>query len=155
MSDVSISVGRKVCLDTNILIYLIEGHSAFSSVVARLFEAIDAEKIEAVTSELSIAEVLVKPIAERKQAIVDAYSAVLAPGSRIDLRPIDRSTLRLSAETRVELGGRAFDAINVATAILAGCTSFMTNDDRIRAPASLRLARLSDLGGSDDAVDAS
>ena len=98
MIDVSAALGRKVYLDTNIFIYLVEGHPAYSSLIARLFDAVDAKTVHAVTSELSIAEVLVKPIADAKPAIIDIYSALLAPSSMIEMRTIDRTTLRLSAE---------------------------------------------------------
>ena len=70
---------------------------------------------------------------------------MLADGSRIACRPIDRATLLSCAELRARLGGRTFDAIHVATALLAHCDIFLSDDERIRVPNGLQRLRLSDL----------
>lgn len=138
-------LGAQIYLDTNIFIYLVEGHPAFAPPLMELFERAELDEFRAVTSELPLAEVLVKPIRDNQPAIVDIYKRLLEPASKIRTLPIDRATLLASADIRARLGGRAFDAIHVATAMLAGCSSFITNDEGIRGPNSLRIVRLSDL----------
>ena len=138
-------LGEKLYLDTNIFIYLVEGHPTFAQPLSALFERLELDVVQAVTSELSIAEVLVKPIRDNKPTLVDIYKRLLDPASKIRTLPIDRATLLSSADARARFGGRAFDAIHVATALLAGCTCFITNDEGIRGPTTLRIVRLSEL----------
>lgn len=138
-------LGAKIYLDTNIFIYLVEGHPTFAEPLVELFERLELDAIQAVTSELCIAEVLVKPIRDNKPALVEIYKKLLEPESKIRTLPIDRATLLCSADIRARLGGPAFDAIHIATAILARCSCFITNDEGIRGPKSLRIVRLSEL----------
>ena len=56
--------GRRTYLDVNLFIYALEGHPQYLSVVTDLFDAIDRGSLQAVTSELSLAEALVKPRAD-------------------------------------------------------------------------------------------
>lgn len=53
--------GGRVYLDTNIFIYALEGYADFIDDLTELFASIDAGNIRAVTSELTLAEVLVRP----------------------------------------------------------------------------------------------
>ncbi len=138
-------LGAKIYLDTNIFIYLVEGHPTYAQPLLELFTLLEQSAVEAVTSELSIAEVLVKPIRDHKPLLVDIYKKLLAPESKIRTLPIDRATLFQTADNRARYGGRAFDCIHVATAMVARCTCFMTNDDGIRGPKSLRIVRLEEL----------
>ena len=62
MGLVSLCEGRLVYLDTNVFIYALEGYPAFAEPLAALFRGIDNGTCRAVTSELTLAEVLVKPI---------------------------------------------------------------------------------------------
>jgi predicted nucleic acid-binding protein len=138
-------LGARIYLDTNIFIYLVEGHPTYAQPLLELFGELEHSTIEAVTSELSIAEVLVKPIQDKKPELAEVYKNLLAPESQIRALPIDRATLLKSAEIRAQFGGRAFDCIHVATATLARCSSFITNDEGIRAPRSLRIVHLEEL----------
>ncbi len=45
--------------------YALEGYPAFQPILTPLFETIDCGDIQAVTSELTLAEVLVKPLLDR------------------------------------------------------------------------------------------
>jgi predicted nucleic acid-binding protein len=53
--------GNRVYLDTNIWIYASEGYPPFIYNLSQLFQSIDQGNLNAVTSELSLAEALVKP----------------------------------------------------------------------------------------------
>jgi predicted nucleic acid-binding protein len=143
--ELSSAIGARPYLDTNVLIYFVEGHPTYSTMLETLFDRIDESEIEGVTSELSLAEVLVKPIADGRTDVADIYRKLLSQESPTKMKPVDRPTLLLSAETRARCGGRAFDAIHVATALSCGCTSLITNDDRIRAPGGLPILALREL----------
>lgn len=56
--------GSRIYLDTNIFIYAIEGYPEYQSILTSLFSLFDEGTYSAVTSELTLAEVLIKPMKE-------------------------------------------------------------------------------------------
>ncbi len=48
--------GKRIYIDTNIFIYAVEGYSEFVEPLTSFFSAIDNSELEAVTSELTLAE---------------------------------------------------------------------------------------------------
>jgi predicted nucleic acid-binding protein len=72
--------GDRIYLDVNIWIYALEGYPDFSSGLAALFQAIDQGTLTAVSSELALAEALVKPIQDQDQAVQNLYKPLrIAP----------------------------------------------------------------------------
>lgn len=56
------SIGkRKAYLDSNIFIYAVEAISPYAEALGPFLDALEDGTVEAVTSELTLAEVLVKP----------------------------------------------------------------------------------------------
>ena len=53
--------GNRVYLDTNLFIYALEGFPEYADRISELFAAVDRGVLSAVTSELTLAESLVKP----------------------------------------------------------------------------------------------
>ncbi len=145
MTSVSGFAGDKVYLDTNVFIHFVEGHPSYGARLKALFNAIQVQATTALTSELTLAEVLVKPLAEGKSKIVTVYETLLSGAGPIRVMPVDRAVLLQSARVRARHGGRAFDAIHVATAALFECAYFLSADARIRVPDELRLVGLSEL----------
>jgi predicted nucleic acid-binding protein len=122
---------RAFYLDTNIIVYAIEGKNPWSDILRELFHAVDERAIHTFTSELTIAEVLAKPLELGEIDLVATYEELLAPDSLVRVIPIDRPILRSAAElcgrTRIKLA----DAIHVATApcnALANSCSPMTSN---------------------------
>ncbi|MBA2485350.1 MAG: hypothetical protein H0V35_04490 [Nitrospira sp.] len=60
MAHLETLTGR-LYLDTNIFVYALEGYPVFRPILTSLFEAIDRGGIQAVTSKLTLAAVLVRP----------------------------------------------------------------------------------------------
>lgn len=141
--------GDTIYLDTNIVILSIETGNPWRDSLQSLFVSIDERAVHAVTSELTLAEVLTKPLVSGDAELIDKYERLFAPSSPIKSVPVDRSVLCVAAQCRSDLGLKLIDAIHVATARLSGCEFFLTQDERlgrsIREP--LRWIRLSEAGG--------
>jgi predicted nucleic acid-binding protein len=120
--------GDTLYLDTNVLIYAIEPGNPWPDLLRELLVAIDERAIHTFTSELTIAEVLTKPIAVGAKDLIDIYTQLLAPESAIRVMPVDRPILLSAAELRGQLGIKLMDAIHVATARACACDFFLTND---------------------------
>lgn len=63
------TTGNKVYLDTNIFIYALEGFSQYLDILTGLFNALDEGVIIGVTSELTLAEVLIKPMRDNNEQL--------------------------------------------------------------------------------------
>ena len=144
----SADAGRDaIYLDTNILIHIVEGHQRYRPVLERLVAAIEIKTLSAITCVLSLAEVLVGPLRDTDEQRVRAFEALLSADSPdIEIMPLNRELLIRSARLSADLGLKLPDAIHVAAAEQAGCSMFLTEDRRIRTPATMQIV---DLGGLD------
>ena len=118
-------------LDTNVLIAIVEGTPPTADQTAFL-QALDGGELTARTSELSLAECLVKPYAERNEQAIIAYLELLSGRASVAVEPITGAVLlratRIRAETRLKLP----DAIHLAAALETGCATFLSDDRGIR-----------------------
>lgn len=133
MGRVSDLAGQQVYLDTNIFIYALEGYSEFAPALAELFGAIDRSEIRAVTSELTLAEALIKPFMDGSIERQLAYQQSLQSSPGLTLVPVSRTVLVEAARLRAAHSFRLPDAIHVATARLTHCATFISNDKRLGA----------------------
>ena len=132
-----------VCyLDANVFIYAVEGFERFASVSKQLLAALDAGNLKGLTSELTLAEVLVAPIRQSRYDGVAEFEALLSGRPTLQLIPINRAILRRSAEHRAILGGTLPDAIHTATAFESDCTHFITADRNLKTSPSIELVLL-------------
>jgi predicted nucleic acid-binding protein len=82
------------------------------------------------TSTLTLAEVLVKPLSVGEVAWADRYEKLLnTPG--VSLLAFDRSCARIYAQLRQDKTIKPPDAIQLSCAASAECDLFITNDDRL------------------------
>jgi predicted nucleic acid-binding protein len=128
-------------LDSNVIISIVEATSAYGVAQARFIKRLDAGEIEALTSELTLAECLVKPIADRNLGAIKAFMTFLDGRPELPVLPIDRATLLNAARLRGELGNKLPDAIHVATALAAGCDRFVTSDKGIALPGGMKFVQ--------------
>ena len=125
--------GERVYLDTNVFIYAIEGYPEFVDELNEFFDSIDAGNLRAFTSELTLAEVLVRPLMDGNLEIQTAYQQALQSSEGLEVVPVSREVLIEAARLRSVANFRLPDAIHGATAILTGCETFLTNDRRLAA----------------------
>jgi predicted nucleic acid-binding protein len=103
---------------------------------------------EVVTSELTLLEVLVKPLKSSDQKLADLFRQVLFGTTGLTCMPIDRHVLELAAQLRASYQLRTPDAIHAATALRSGCSQFVTNDPQFRKIPGLLVSVLSEIAAS-------
>jgi len=135
--------GDRIYVDTNIWIYALEGFSDYKNSLIALSEAVAAGKLALVTSELSLAEVLVKPIKKGDTLGQEVYKKAIETTDVLTVVPVDRSILIRAAEIRSKTKLKLPDAIHAASALSAGCTTFLTNDKQFRTVPALHTRLLS------------
>ena len=127
-------VDQKVYLDANIFIYAIEGFENYKPILLRLLEMIDSGKINAITSELTLSECLVKPYKYNKIDIANVYERFIQSSSTLNVKGIFRDILIDAAKIRAKgVALKLPDAIHLATAISEQCKIFLTNDKGIKS----------------------
>ncbi len=137
--------GERVYLDTNVFIYAIEGYPEFVDELNEFFDSIDAGNLRAFTSELTLAEVLVRPLMDGNLEIQTAYQQALESSEGLEVVPVSREVLIEAARLRAVANFRLPDAIHGATAILTGCETFLTNDRRLAVLPGVEVVLLSEV----------
>lgn len=135
--------GNRIYLDTNIWIYALEGFPAYAQELTELFTAIDQGNLFAITSELSLAEVLVKPIQNQNSSQQDLYKQALTSTQTLQVLPVQRDILIEASQIRAIINLKLPDAIHAATALKAQCSTFLTNDQRFQTVPGLPVVLLS------------
>ena len=118
----------RVFWDTNLFVYLVEGHRHGQQVAALRRRMMERED-ELLTSALTLGEVLVKPMESGDRELRQRYESVITAGATVV--PFDVRAAPRFAEIRRDRSIRAPDAIQLACASMAGVDLFITNDDRL------------------------
>lgn len=139
--------GERVYLDTNIFIYALEGYPNFVEELTELFESLDEGNLSAVTSELTLAEVLVRPFIDGNIERQTAYQQALQNSDVLEVVLVSRDVLIEAARLRSVTNLRLPDAIHGATARLTGCETFLTNDRQLLAIPDIEVVLLSEVIG--------
>ncbi len=133
-----------VYVDTQILIYSVEKHPTYWSLLRPMWLKSGTSDIQIISSELALLETLVAPLRNADSVLVTAYETLLL-STEMQLMPITRGILRQAAQLRAQTNLRTPDAIHAATAIAHGCSIFITNDYGFRRISSLPLVVLNDI----------
>ncbi len=134
-----------VALDTAVFIYYIEEHPDYLPLVEPLFAEIDGGGREAVTSALTLLEVLVVPYRAADLALANRYEALFTRSRGLRVVDLDRTQLRTAAQLRALYRLRTPDALQLAAALTNGCPTFVTNDRELPPIPGLRVVQLDDL----------
>ena len=138
-------IGRgPVALDSAAFIYFIEEHPRFLPILRPVFEAIDAGRLAAVTSGITLLEVLVVPYRAGNVLLASRYETLLRRSRGLDLVPLDAALLRGAAHLRaLHRALRAPDALQIVAALSRRCSVLVTNDRALGPIDGLRVLQLS------------
>jgi uncharacterized protein len=136
--------GSRVYFDVNPIIYFIEQNTQFAETVTPIFEMIGEGSIVAFTSELSLTEILIKPIRDNRNQVIDAHKELLLDPELFTLISPNQDTFLLAAELGGKSSMRTPDAIHMACAIESKCKYFITNDKGIKSTADVIVVQMSD-----------
>ena len=123
----AIAAARRVCFDTNALIYLLDRIEPYCGPVAECLAILEANRGEACASVVTELEMLVKPFRLGYQRQVEHIVEYLSESPWIVL-PASRQIAREAAALRAATNLRLADALIVATALVSGCDALVGND---------------------------
>lgn len=120
-----------IALDTGPWILWIEQNQAFLPVVEPIFRAIEEGRATAVTSVMTVLEVLTGAKRRKDDVLVRRYESLFTESAGVVVLDIDMDIARRAAELRAKYGVRTADAIHLATALAAGASAFVTTGRRL------------------------
>lgn len=123
----------RLALDTNCFIYLFEeSEGPRGRFLAReVFAHLVSGARTAVTSTLTLAELLARPYERGQRDRAGSLRAALVATPNLTLKSLDAETADRAAALRGRHGLSLADAVQVATGILDGAEALLTNDRRL------------------------
>ena len=144
MGPLSLPTRGPIYLDSSSLIYSVERVEPYITHLDAIWQEAEAGRFRIVSSELALAETLTKPIRDGNTAL-EALFRALFDSRDVDLVSTTREVWETTARVRAETGLKTPDALHAATALLANCTLFVTNDADFRRVPGLPAVILGDL----------
>lgn len=125
-----IGKAKVIALDSNIFIYHFEDNPNFILKTEAIFNKLANKKLQTVTSIISLIETLSYPAPER---VLDKIEAEFFNFPNLTVYDVNREIGLEAARIRREYKIKLPDAIQLATAKLAGSKVFITNDQRLKS----------------------
>lgn len=135
----------KVFLDTAPVIYYIEATVAYAELVQGIFQRFASQQVQAVTSPVTLAECLIVPVRLGQLQRQQDFIEFLTNTEEIYFMPINAEVGKRSAEMRSRYNLKLPDALQMATALEAGCDAFLTNDVALKRVAELKVLTIAEL----------
>jgi predicted nucleic acid-binding protein len=143
-----------VYVDANPSIYFIDGEEAVANRLRPFFELLRQKPGTAMTSELTLAEVLAKARPDARRS----YLNLIVWSKLFELQPITRDILIDTAEYRqvsqttrpdgTKVTVKLPDAIHVVTAVRSRCRMFLSADTGLKLPVEMMVLEPNDAGFS-------
>ena len=145
MGKINLQEKQIVMLDTAPLIYYIENIDPYVTLLQELFDSIAIGRNPAVTSVITLIEVLTKPIRDKQIELIDKFRLYLTSSRNLELIAVTPEIGEQSAYLRAKYGLRVPDAIQVAVSIASGSQLLITNDNIFRRIKEINVLVLDDL----------
>ena len=136
--------GLRICIDTAPFIYFIEKNPKYLSMLRPFFAEINAGKIDALTSTITLLEVLVLPFKTKNKSLAEKYRDILLYAEGLTTFEIFHEVSELSVKLRAKYSIRTPDAIQIAVGIIYGADAFLTNDSSLKKVNDIRVVILED-----------
>ena len=136
---------RRIALDTSVFIYQLEANARYAPLTDAVFSRLERPGVSAVTSTITMTELLVQPYRKSEEGRVDEIFALLSTYPNLDWIAPNLEIAEIAARLRALHRLRTPDAIEAATAAHCGATGLITNDavfERVGAFETLVLDRL-------------
>lgn len=136
---------QRIGLDTNLFIYFLEDHPRYGAWCASLFDLIERGQNHAVTSTVTILELLVQPYRDQKDELAQKSFALTSTYPKLEWVPLTMNLADRAAELWARYRLTTPDAIQLATAIGHKAVRFYGNDRGLRRVKEIECIIVDDL----------
>ena len=119
---------RKIALDTSIFIYQFEANPKYLPFTDPIFAWLESHDSPAVTSTITMTELLVQPYRDSDRRRVRQFYALLSTYPNLEWIAPNLEIADIAARLRALHRLRTPDALQAATAVYAQVTGLITND---------------------------
>jgi len=126
--------GRKLMIDTNCFIYLIEGnrYPDFLVRVEPLFNELRDGSIQGITSPITLTEIMTMPRKMGREDLAYIYKSLICNFPNLTILSIDSNVADQAAALRASYNIKTPDALQIATGIAYGASFFATFDQELK-----------------------
>lgn len=136
-------MSMRVYLDANVFISAFETVGARSDHAWWILNAIDDGEMLGMTSELTLAEILVGPMQDGDDELARRYQSMISQGEGFEIAAVSRNILIEAAMLRtMRRSLRLPDAIHIASARLGGCQFVLSDDRRLSFAPGVQVVQL-------------
>lgn len=136
---------RQVALDTCVFVYQLEVNPTYCNLTEELFGWLQTGSASAITSTITMTELLVPPYRQPDRQRVDDCFALLTSYPNLQWIAPSLAIADAAAAVRADYQLKTADAIQVATALFSDTPALITNDIAFKRVTSLEVLVLSDL----------
>lgn len=119
---------RRIALDTSIFIYHLEANSKYLAYTEIIFSWLERTRSEAITSTITMTELLVLPYRDGDEQRADDLYGLLSTYPNLDWTAPNLEIAELAARIRALHRLQTPDALQAATAVHSKATGLITND---------------------------
>lgn len=140
----------RLFLDSAPVIYFVEEHPQYFSLVREVFEQLRNTPLMGVVSPITLAECLVQPYRLGQNELQQDFIELMTDTENIEFVAINNPTMAIeAAKIRARYNLQLPDAFQITVALTAGCEAFLTNDITFKRVTELRVLVLNDFNTSD------
>jgi len=136
---------QKIGLDSSVFIFEVEENPKYIGLVHPIFRWLDEPRSHAVTSTVTMLELLVQPYRRSDVDTVNKFYALLSTHPNLHWVELTLPVADSAARLRAEFNLKTPDAIQAASAVASQVTGFISNDPAFRRVANLDVLILDDL----------
>lgn len=134
----------KLFIDTTPIIYFVEKNATYINLIRPIFAGIDTGKNEAITSTITLLEVLDHPYRTGNTALAEKYREILMTSKGLSTMDISNEISEMAARLRAKYAIKSPDALQIATGLYYNADKFLTNDVRLRKVNEIEIVILDD-----------
>jgi predicted nucleic acid-binding protein len=144
--EIAVALSRHavVGIDTMVWIYNLDRQSLPYAVATQVLRLIESGAIAGVTSEVTIMELMVRPLRMNAPTVAAGYESLIVTFPNLAVASLDRVAVRRAAELRARFNLHPLDALQLAACIEHGATTFVTNDLRLGKVTDIDIVMLDD-----------
>jgi len=137
--------GKTIGLDTMIFIYHFEENQVYSPLTFSIFESLEKGNFNALTSILTLLEILVKPKRENNSILTERYKILFETFPNLQVKELNENIADIASGLRANYNINTPDAIQIATSLDAHADIFITNDASLKKATGIKVLLLSEL----------
>ena len=123
---------KRVFLDTSPIIYYLQRDEIYFEKMKRIFIELRKNRVELISSDISIAEYCVFPYRTNRMQLVEDFDKFLQVAS-VDIVHTSDWIAKKSAKIRAKyIAFKTMDSLQLAFALSKDCDLFLTNDKQLR-----------------------